>query len=458
MMKLGLRARLMLTISLLVAAVAGFFAVYFPNKQEEAASTALSSRATAVSGILAKLVAPAVEFDDQKNGAAELTNVKDQPDLLYIVVIKQDGSMFFRHPVRALDGAELVEPVAEERVVIRDSTVHVSIPLRSKDGNLVGTMVAGFSRQSILAARRENVRAALIVSGVIFLAGLGFAWLLSMGIAKPLLDASRRLSVLSGELVAAARGQESAGAEHAAAIEETRRTMELVLGSAQDIAGSSSTVLGNAERTVQGNRDVAQRIRELNTHAEKVAEVLATIMQVADRTDLLALNAALEGTKAGEAGRGFTLVAAEMRRLAESVMESVAVIRKLMNDVRSASQSAVQAGHEGIALSEQTTRSAGDIALVTQKQRQATEEVGRSMDEMAGAVANTMANTRQTVRTAGELAELAAAITTLIGHTGADKNQQRNGVARFNGTHPGATGQLPAVPPDHHEGDIAQGP
>jgi methyl-accepting chemotaxis protein len=168
---------------------------------------------------------------------------------------------------------------------------------------------------------------------------------------------------------------------------------------------------------VQGNRDVAQRIRELNTHAEKVAEVLATIMQVADRTDLLALNAALEGTKAGEAGRGFTLVAGEMRRLAESVMESVAVIRKLMNDVRSASQSSVQAGQEGIALSEQTTRSAGDIALVTQKQRQATEEVGRSMDEMAGAVANTMANTRQTVRTAGELAELAGAIAGLIGRS-----------------------------------------
>ena len=233
--------------------------------------------------------------------------------------------------------------------------------------------------------------------------------------------------MLSQELVAAARGQESAGAEHAAAIEETRRTMELVLGSAQDIAQSSSMVLGNAERTVQGNRDVAQRIRELNTHAEKVAEVLATIMQVADRTDLLALNAALEGTKAGEAGRGFALVAAEMRRLAESVMESVAVIRKLMNDVRSASQSAVQAGHEGIALSEQTTRSAGDIALVTQKQRQATEEVGRSMDEMAGAVANTMANTRQTVRTAAVLAELAAGISGLIGPGGPQHQGRRNG-------------------------------
>jgi methyl-accepting chemotaxis protein len=419
MKKLGLRSRLMLTISALITAIAAFFAYYFPSKQEEAANIALQTRALAVSTILAKLVAPAVEFDDEKGGSSELRNVKDQPDLLYIRVLRQDGSTFFQHRSKGVTAAqELVEPVTEQRVTDRNNALHVSMPLVSKDSQVIGTVVAGFSRQSIITTQKQSLRAALVVSAGIFLIGLGVAWVLSVGISKPLHDASRRLSVLSQELVGAARGQESAGAEHAAAIEETRRTMELVLGSAQEIAQSSSMVLGNAERTVQGNRDVAQRIRELNTHAEKVAEVLATIMQVADRTDLLALNAALEGTKAGEAGRGFALVAAEMRRLAESVMESVAVIRKLMNDVRSASQSAVQAGQEGIALSEQTTRSAGDIALVTQKQRQATEEVGRSMDEMAGAVANTMANTRQTVRTAGELAELAGAISALIGQAG----------------------------------------
>jgi methyl-accepting chemotaxis protein len=454
MLKLGLRSRLMLAISMLIAVIAGFFAFYFPSKQEEAADAAFATRASAVSRILAKLVAPAVEFDDQKSGAAELGNVKDQPDLQYIAVLKQDGTAFFRHRQRGVSaGEELLELVGEERLVHRAGTLHVSIPLRSRDGGLLGTMVAGFSRQSILTARSKSVRTGLAVSAGIFVVGLALAWILSVGIARPLLEASRRLSVLSRELVTAARGQESSGAEHAAAIEETRRTMDLVLGSAQAIAGSSSNVLGNAERTVQGNRDVAQRIRELNTHAEKVAEVLATIMQVADRTDLLALNAALEGTKAGEAGRGFTLVAAEMRRLAESVMESVAVIRKLMNDVRSASQSAVQAGHEGIALSEQTTRSAGDIALVTQKQRQATEEVGRSMDEMAGAVANTMANTRQTVRTAAELAELATAISGLIGRSAERPMPYGNGHGS-----PRFTAALPAVNLPDRERDPAPRP
>jgi methyl-accepting chemotaxis protein len=303
--------------------------------------------------------------------------------------------------------------VTEETVTEAGDLLHVRVPLRSRGGP-VGTLVCGFSRNSIREKRTTSQHTALIMSGMIFIIGLAVAWVLSGSIARPLARASRQLTVLSENLVGLVQAQEAASQQQAAGIEETRRTMDMMLGAAQQIADSSRSVLGNAERTVKGNRDVAHRIEELNAHAEKVAEILATIMQVADRTDLLALNAALEGTKAGEAGRGFTLVAGEMRRLAESVMESVAGIRRLLNDVRGASLSAVQAGREGIALSEETTRSAGEIALVTQQQRQATEQVGRNMDDMAGAVGNTMSNTRRAALTAGDLADMASALAGLI--------------------------------------------
>jgi methyl-accepting chemotaxis protein len=233
-----------------------------------------------------------------------------------------------------------------------------------------------------------------------------------------MLAVATKLTRLSRDLAGLARSQEAASSQQVSAIDQTRGTMEVMLASAQQIAESSSAVLGNAERTVMGNRDVAHRIKELNGHAEKVAEILAVIMQVADRTDLLALNAALEGTKAGEAGRGFTLVAAEMRRLAESVMESVAGIRRLMNDMRASSHSAVQAGQEGIALSEETTRSARDIALVTQQQRKATEQVGRSMDDMAATVSDAIASTRQTASTAADLVSAALRLDRLVGSSG----------------------------------------
>jgi methyl-accepting chemotaxis protein len=265
----------------------------------------------------------------------------------------------------------------------------------------------------------------VLFSSVILLIGFLAAWVVSGTIARPMLEMATQLTRLSQELAGLARTQESASSLQVSAIEETRGTMEVMLASAQQIAESSSVVLGNAERTVTGNRDVAHRVEELNSHAERVAEILAAIMQVADRTDLLALNAALEGTKAGEAGRGFTLVAAEMRRLAESVMESVAGIRRLMNDMRSASHSAVAAGQEGIALSEETTRSARDIAQVTQQQRKATEQVGRSMDNMAATVSQATASTRQTAATAHDLVNAALRLDRLVGTSSVVAQTQR---------------------------------
>jgi methyl-accepting chemotaxis protein len=173
-------------------------------------------------------------------------------------------------------------------------------------------------------------------------------------------------------------------------------------------------VLGRAERALEGNREIAQRIRELNANAEGVAEILASIMQVADRTDLLALNAALEGTRAGEAGKGFTLVAAEMRSLAESVMESVSNIRKLLKEVRDASQLAVEASKGGTTLSEHTTESAREIALITQQQRKATTQVDQAMEEMTQLLHHTIASIKQATSSAESLSRVSRGIATII--------------------------------------------
>lgn len=90
--------------------------------------------------------------------------------------------------------------------------------------------------------------------------------------------------------------------------------------------------------------------------------------------------------------------------------------------MRSSSQSAVQAGQEGIALSEETSRSARDIALVTQQQRKATEQVGRSMDDMAATVSEAMASARQTASTAHDLVSAALRLDWLVGSTSSPGN------------------------------------
>jgi methyl-accepting chemotaxis protein len=416
MRPLGLRSRLVVTFTALFLVFTLVFAWYLIRRQGTIASQALETRAQGLSGMLARLIAPAVDLDlDKAQATNSLAAIKGHKDLIYVVVLKADGTVYLRHrEARLPPGIELLESSNSTRVEQRGQLLHVLEPIRS-NGKDVGTLVAGFSRDSIDQEIRTSTRTVAVFSTIILLIGFLSAWVISGTIARPMLDMANQLTRLSQELADLARSQEAASSLQVSAIEETRGTMEVMLASAQQIAESSSVVLGNAERTVIGNRDVAHRVEELNRHAERVAEILAAIMQVADRTDLLALNAALEGTKAGEAGRGFTLVAAEMRRLAESVMESVGGIRRLMNDMRAASHSAVSAGQEGIALSEETTRSARDIALVTQQQRRATEQVGRSMDNMAATVAQATSSTRQTASTAHDLVKAALRLDHLVG-------------------------------------------
>ena len=430
----GLRAKLVVTFTGLFLAFTLVFAWYLIDRQGTIATQALETRAKGLSGILAKLIAPAVDLDlDKSQAENSLAAIKGHKDLIYVVVLKPDGSVYLRHTeVRRAVEDELLENVGSTRVEQRGELLHVLEPIRS-NGKDLGTLAAGFSRQSIDQEIRTSTRTVVVFSAAILLIGFLAAWVVSGNLARPMLDLASKLTRLSSDLAGLARSQESASTQQVSAIDETRGTMDVMLASAQQIAETSSMVLGNAERTVTGNRDVAHRIQELNNHAERVAEILAAIMQVADRTDLLALNAALEGTKAGEAGRGFTLVAAEMRRLAESVMESVSGIRRLMNDMRTASQSAVQAGHEGIALSEETTRSARDIALVTQQQRKATEQVGRSMDDMAATVSEAMASTRKTASTAEDLVQAALRLNRLVG-SGHSRDPQLDGASHGEGT------------------------
>src|SRR5205823_4647601 len=95
------------------------------------------------------------------------------------------------------------------------------------------------------------------------------------------------------------------------------------------------------------------------------------------------LNASIEASRAGEAGRSFSIVAAEMRRLAERVTASVQDVKSLVDDIRSYGSATVTATEEGRKLAEGTTDSARQISMVTQQQRTGTEQVTESMKDIS---------------------------------------------------------------------------
>lgn len=225
-------------------------------------------------------------------------------------------------------------------------------------------------------------------------------------LVRQIIEMALHISSSSEEILFVLRNQELAASHQASSVEETQRTMETLLSSARKIAESTQTVFRSAEKTQENNRLVGDRIGDLKVHTGRISEILEVIKSIADRSDLLALNASLEGTRAGEAGKGFTLVAAEMRRLAENVNASVNDIKSLVSDIRESSLASVVATEDGSRLSERTTESALKISLITQQQQSGTEQVTQSMDELSHLINQGVAGTQQVTLAASELARL----------------------------------------------------
>jgi methyl-accepting chemotaxis protein len=233
-------------------------------------------------------------------------------------------------------------------------------------------------------------------------------------LVRPLRETSVQIASAAAEIYSASQEQEAAATQQSAGMTEVLRTMESLSGSAAHIADSVRGVLSDAERTRENTDQMASRIAELNAHATRIGELLEVIRDVADRSDLLALNGSLEATHAGEAGKGFSLIAGEMRRLAERVTATVDGVRTLLADIRASGSSAVMATEQSRKVAESTTEAARRITLVVQQQRSATDAVSASVRDVTTVVAQAAVATTQTRVSAEDLKTQADRLETLL--------------------------------------------
>jgi methyl-accepting chemotaxis protein len=227
-------------------------------------------------------------------------------------------------------------------------------------------------------------------------------------------ETSVQVASASAEIYSASQEQEAAASQQSAGMVEVSRTMESLSGSAAHIADSVRGVLSDAERTRENTDQMTARIAELNGHAQRIGELLEVIRDVADRSDLLALNGSLEATRSGEAGKGFSLIAGEMRRLAERVTATVDNVRQLLADIRSSGSSAVMATEQSRKVAESTTDAARRITLVVQQQRSATDAVSASVRDVTTVVGQAAIATTQTRVSAEELKKQADRLERLL--------------------------------------------
>ncbi len=279
------------------------------------------------------------------------------------------------------------------------------------------------ARQTSADATRANV-----IIGIVCLVALLFLTYRTMrSVIATLAEASGFVSAAAAEILAVAQQTEANAADEAAFVDETRRAMDGLVESASSIATSAAAVLERAELSATASRTIAGRISELNSQALKITDVSDVIRGIADKSDILALNASLEGSRAGEAGRGFALVGTEMRRLAETVMDAVRQIKRLANEIREVSQAAVLATEEGQKIAAETTQTSRQITLITSQQRTATEQVTQSVDEIQQFTRQAVNGAKQSRAAAADLLRTTGQLNTLL--SGKPVNEPAAGAA-----------------------------
>lgn len=225
---------------------------------------------------------------------------------------------------------------------------------------------------------------------------------------------SVELAGAATEIFAASQEQEAAATSQSSAMTEISHTMDSLSESAAHVSEAVQGVLSNAEQTLVTTDTMVERIEGLSAHTGRITELLDVIRDIADRSDLLALNGSLEASRAGEGGQGFALVAGEMRRLAERVTASVQDVKKLVTDIRESSASTIMATEESRRLARGTTDAARQITFVSQQQRSGTEQVSQSVKEITDVVTQAAAATSQTRTSAQNLKEQADRMGALV--------------------------------------------
>jgi methyl-accepting chemotaxis protein len=445
---LSVRSKLVIVIGALLAAISVFLLAFFPPRMESISRRWAERRARDVTQVIGESVATGLEFDNADNVNETLNGLKSAGDTVYAVVLKADRTAFAGWN---RDKAPTIEGVLDyPRVGYRGDIIDVQIPVKAKGGTK-GTLLVGFSIDELVADAKDNRNTVLMVSGLVFVAGLLFAFLIGTFVTRPIItlrhaterivtagDLTQTIDVKSRDevgqlastfqqmverlravpirmresadlltetvkrLSASTAEQGQAVSRQAAGLQETqvtaqeiRQTSLMAAQKAQgilQIAERAEEVSSSGEKAIEESRrglneirslvdDIARKIQQLGERTQQIGTITEAVKDLADQSNMLALNAAIEAVRSGEHGRAFSVVAREIRALADQSIQSTNRAREILEDIGAAVREAVAITERGAQRME-----AGLIQVQTS---------GENLRELSGMVKESSSAVRQ---------------------------------------------------------------